>query len=233
MDQRAIMTYLEGDILQNAPLLAALQRGTGTLIAGGGEGTLLREASGVHMLSAVSRRAAAELLEALPACTSLMVCQSELADLPAERYALAIGADCRQAVYTGGPLPLDDTLTFRAPDERELDLIDETYDLDDRAGLAALRDRGMLFAGFAGADFVGYVGRHREGSVGLLNVFPPYRRRGYGQRLETFILNRVVAAGELPYCQVFTGNKASLALQAKLGWVLAEKPICWLFPPEE
>ena len=81
---------------------------------------------------------------------------------------------------------------------RDRDLIDETYDLDDRAGLAALRDRGMLFAGFAGADFVGYVGRHREGSVGLLNVFPPYRRRGYGQRLETFILNQVVAAGELP-----------------------------------
>ena len=77
------------------------------------------------------------------------------------------------------------------------------------------------------------MGRHREGSVGLLNVFPQYRRRGYGQRLETFILNRVVAAGERPYCQIFEGNEASLALQAKLGWLLAEKPICWLFPPEE
>ena len=87
-------------------------------------------------------------------------------------------------------------------------------------------------AGFAGEEFVGYVGRHREGSVGLLNVFPQYRRRGYGQELETFILNQVVAAGERPYCQIFEGNAASLALQAKLGWLLAEKPICWLFPPE-
>ena len=60
---------------------------------------------------------------------------------------------------------------------------------------------------------------------------PQYRRRGYGQELETFILNRVLAAGELPYCQIFQGNEASLALQAKLGWKLADKYTCWLFPP--
>lgn len=169
---------------------------------------------------------------ALPACTTLVACQADLADIPARKYGLVSGGNCYQAVYTGGPLPLDDVLTFHAPNEEELDIIDATYDLDDRAGLAKLRDRGMLFAGFAGEEFVGYVGRHREGSVGLLNVFPQYRRKGYGQRLETFILNRVVAAGERPYCQIFEGNEASLALQAKLGWQLAEKPICWLFLPE-
>lgn len=232
MEREKIMTYLEGDILQNAPLLAALTRGTGELVAGGGESALLYEASGVYMLSAASREAAEKVLEALPACTALVACQADLADIPAAKYGLEVGESCHQAVYTGGPLPLDDVLAFRAPNETELDLIDATYDLDDRAGLAKLRDQGMLFAGFAGEDFVGYVGRHREGSVGLLNVFPQYRRRGYGQRLETFILNRVVAAGERPYCQIFQGNHASLALQAKLGWVLAAKPICWLFPPE-
>lgn len=232
MDRAKIMTYLEGDILQNAPLLAAIRRGTGEILSGGDHGALLREASGVYMLSAASREAAAEALAALPACSCLVACQAELADIPATKYGLEIGGNCHQAVYTGGPLPLDDVLTFRAPNEEELDIIDATYDLDDRAGLAKLRDRGMLFAGFAGEEFVGYVGRHREGSVGLLNVFPQYRRRGYGQELETFILNQVVAAGERPYCQIFEGNAASLALQAKLGWLLAEKPICWLFPPE-
>ena len=232
MDHAKIITYLEGDILQNAPLLAALRRGTGEILAGGENSALLREASGVYMLSAASREAAAEALEVLPTCTTLVACQADLADIPAAKYGLEIGENCHQAVYTGGPLPLDDLLTFRSPGEAELDVIDATYDLDDRAGLAGLRDRGMLFAGFAGEDFVGYVGRHREGSVGLLHVFPQYRRRGYGQRLETFILNRVVAAGERPYCQIFQGNHASLALQAKLGWALAAKPICWLFPPE-
>lgn len=233
MDHSKIITYLEGDILQNAPLLAALRRGTGEILAGGEDSALLREASGVYMLSATSREAAEEVLAALPACTTLVACQADLADIPARKYGLVSGGNCYQAVYTGSPLPLDDVLTFRAPNEEELDVIDATYDLDDRAGLAKLRDRGMLFAGFAGEEFVGYVGRHREGSVGLLNVFPQYRRKGYGQRLETFILNRVVAAGERPYCQIFEGNEASLALQAKLGWQLAEKPICWLFLPEE
>ena len=232
MEREKIMTYLEGDILQNAPLLAALKRGTGELVSGGAESALLYEASGVYMLSASGREAAEAALAALPACPCLVACQAELADVPAAKYGLEIGKNCHQAVYTGGPLPLSGALAIRAPGEAELDVIAATYDLDDRAGLARLRDRGMLFAGFAGADFVGYVGRHREGSVGLLHVFPQYRRRGYGQELETFILNQVVAAGERPYCQIFEGNHASLALQAKLGWVLAEKPICWLFPPE-
>lgn len=142
-----------------------------------------------------------------PLAPPLVACQADLADIPARKYGLVSGGNCYQAVYTGGPLPLDDVLTFHAPNEEELDIIDATYDLDDRAGLAKLRDRGMLFAGFAGEEFVGYVGRHREGSVGLLNVFPQYRRKGYGQRLETFILNRVVAAGERPYCQIFEGNE--------------------------
>ena len=233
MNRSKIMAYLEVDILQNAPLLGALQRGAGELVAGGESGALLRETSGSYMFTAASRQAAAELVEALPACTSMMVCQADLADIPAKQYGLEIGKSCHQAVYTGGPLPQRDVLTFRAPGEAELDIIEATYALEDRQVLTRLRDDGMLFAGFDQGEFVGYVGRHQEGSIGLLNVFPQYRRRGYGQELETFILNRVLAAGELPYCQIFQGNEASLALQAKLGWKLADKYTCWLFPPEE
>ena len=96
----------------------------------GGSGALLREASGSYMLSAASRQAAAELVEALPACTSMMVCQADLADIPAKRYGLEIGKSCHQAVYTGGPLPQRDVLTFRAPGEAELDIIEATYALE-------------------------------------------------------------------------------------------------------
>ena len=58
MDHAKIITYLDGDLLQNAPLLAALRRGPGEILAGGEESALLREASGVYMLSATSREAA-------------------------------------------------------------------------------------------------------------------------------------------------------------------------------
>ena len=42
MDRSKIMACLEGDILQNAPLLGALQRGAGELVAGGESGALLQ-----------------------------------------------------------------------------------------------------------------------------------------------------------------------------------------------
>ena len=96
MEREKIMTYLEGDILQNAPLLAALTRGTGELVAGGGESALLYEASGVYMLSAAGREAAEKVLEALPACTALVACQADLADIPAAKYGLEVGESCQR-----------------------------------------------------------------------------------------------------------------------------------------
>lgn len=152
MDHSKIITYLEGDILQNAPLLAALRRGTGEILAGGEESALLREASGVYMLSATSREAAEEVLEALPACTTLVACQADLADIPARKYGLVSGGNCYQAVYTGSPLPLDDVLTFRAPNEEELDVIDATYDLDDR--------RALQSSGIGGCSLPALPGRN-------------------------------------------------------------------------
>ena len=60
-DKAKLSSLVEGDILQNAPLLEALRRGTGEILAGGEESALLREASGVYMLSATSREAAEEI----------------------------------------------------------------------------------------------------------------------------------------------------------------------------
>lgn len=228
---QAAMDYLTADPLQNAPLLSALRRGTGVVLSASAGGVLLWDRRGeIHMLSAAHRAAAKALLGELETCRVMMLCQHQLADIPAKKYRLQIGSPCRQVVYTGSPLPLDRQLDIRIATERELDRISATYDLADRAELEDLAQRGDLFCGFAGDRFVGYVGRHQEGSVGLLQVFPEYRRQGYGQQLEGFMVNRVLAQGEVPYGQVFVDNQRSLRLQEKLGWQFAEQWICWLFP---
>jgi tRNA (guanine37-N1)-methyltransferase len=78
---------------------------------------------------------------------------------------------------------------------------------------------------------VGFIGKHAEGSMGLLEVLPENRRQGLARTLESFLIDRELREGNLPYCQVFRDNAASLALQKKLGLQLAEGLVIWLRMP--
>lgn len=76
--------------------------------------------------------------------------------------------------------------------------------------------------------FVGYIGQHPEGSMGLLYIFPEYRRHGYAEELERFQINEIVSQGRTPYAHIIEDNEKSLALQKKLGAIFADDKIVWL-----
>lgn len=82
---------------------------------------------------------------------------------------------------------------------------------------------------FEGNAIAGFIGMHPEGSMGLLEVLPEYRRRGYGYLLEAYLIRLHLQRGWTPYCHVVKGNEASLRLQKKLGFEFAEKPAIWVF----
>ena len=66
------------------------------------------------------------------------------------------------------------------------------------------------------------------GIVETVVLLPEYRRQGVARTLESFLIDRELEQGNLPYCQVFRDNAASLALQRKLGLQLAEGLVIWL-----
>lgn len=95
-----------------------------------------------------------------------------------------------------------------------------------------LRDRlesGVMLGAFDGDTLVGFIGVHSEGSMGLLQVYPSYRRRGIGALLESHMINRLLAQGHTPYGSVLTDNTASLALQRSLGMALSVPTFRWLY----
>ena len=51
----------------------------------------------------------------------------------------------------------------------------------------------------------------------MLEVFPPYRRRGWARALEGAKINQHLSLGYVPWGQVWPDNVASLALQRSLG----------------
>ncbi|MCX4313532.1 MAG: GNAT family N-acetyltransferase [Clostridia bacterium] len=79
-----------------------------------------------------------------------------------------------------------------------------------------MRSKGV-FGAIKDGRLVGFIGRHGDGSMGMLEVFDGARRMGLGGALERFMINYVMTFGRIPYCDVFEDNPASLALQEKLG----------------
>lgn len=72
-----------------------------------------------------------------------------------------------------------------------------------------------------------FIGRHAEGSIGLLEVLPQYRRRGLATLLQSYMIGLELSRGRVPYGQVFDGNDASLALQQSLGMSRSMGPLYW------
>ena len=87
---------------------------------------------------------------------------------------------------------------------------------------------GVIFGAFVDGRLAGFVGEHHEGSMGMLEVFPPYRGHGLGLALESFQINRYLSEGRVPFDQVIVGNEKSMSLQKKVGMELSKDTMSWL-----
>ena len=85
-----------------------------------------------------------------------------------------------------------------------------------------------LYGAFLDEKLVGYIGRHPEGSIGLLQVAPEYRRRNIAKALETYMINLSLEVGHIPFTVVVVGNEKSVALQEVLGLCFAKNLIYWM-----
>jgi len=85
-----------------------------------------------------------------------------------------------------------------------------------------------LYGAFLDGKLTGYIGRHPEGSLGILQVAPEYRRRKIAKALETYMINLSLEIGHVPFTEVVVGNEKSVALQESLGLCFAKNLIYWM-----
>ena len=74
----------------------------------------------------------------------------------------------------------------------------------------------------------GFIGEHSEGTMGMLEIFPEYRRQGLALKLEAFKIAELLSQGRIPCDMVVEGNEASEALQAKLGCTKGLEDCSWM-----
>lgn len=131
----------------------------------------------------------------------------------------------------GEPVPVAGSLAVRPLSRAHADMVLERYHLIEKADVYDHLDRGWILGGFdAAGELVGFIGEHDEASMGMLEVFPEHRRRGYASELEGALINRLRAQGRKVYCHVALDNAASQGLQRKFG--LRQVPVtqCWINP---
>ena len=97
------------------------------------------------------------------------------------------------------------------------------------AELAEAVGRRSILMGYHGGRLAGFIGEHLEGSMGMLYVFPEFRRRGFGAELQRALIADTMDRGFIPFGQVEKDNLPSLALQKKLGMTISNGLIVWMW----
>lgn len=224
--------YLASEPVGNADLLEMLRRGTADVLYCTRHALAMHErASGAAVLCAETEREARAALAHLPR-TGLYVAHGALcARLLREETGCTGGQKCRQARYLRPvpPAPVPG-VELRILDESHTDLVFEHYHMAPGRDYVAERlAAGAMTGAFLDGVLAGFIGIHEEGSIGMLEVLPAYRRRGLGYALEAGAIRRALKEGAIPYCQVIEGNTASMELQKKLGLEFSDGFVYWLF----
>jgi len=218
--ERAI-EILEKAPLCALPLLEPARRGIGEVEFAQPGAVFLRIGTSDQVIWASDRKLGRRVVSAF-ARPEWIVALGDGVDKDARRLlGLKHSCPCHLAVYEKTvPVEMDEGRELRVLGPSFLRAFLEHYShpewLEDGEVETALAE-GKVIGGFEDGRLCGFVAEHTEGSIGMLEVFPPYRRRGWARALEGAKINQHLSLGYVPWGQVWPDNVASLALQRSLG----------------
>jgi tRNA (guanine37-N1)-methyltransferase len=128
---------------------------------------------------------------------------------------------CRQYVYLKDtPLPVrTDGFEIRRIPGSYARRVNRLYTRMEDPGYIASRMQAGMYGAFIADRLCGTIGTHAEGSIGLLEVDPAFRKMAIGRAHRSLLINKMLAEGRIPYGQVVVGNDASDSSSKKcLAW---------------
>ena len=131
-----------------------------------------------------------------------------------------------QAYYDGEKIEKNKNLIYLK--EEDLDYVKNTYNNGEyKSEVEESFKTKNLLGYYENGKLIGFIGRHIDGSIGMLYVKEEFRRKGYG----SIILKSVYSFWEnqVPFSHVIIGNIASENLHKKIGCKFGKKKIYWLW----
>ena len=236
--QQAAIRFLEREYIWHVDMLEALRRGRGQVVYFEGSTVLVRrsEMPDFYLLTAESPEAGLAAFVGRPDPRCVVARGPGVPETLGARFGLQLSGYCCNVAYLKGEKLAWDCpgLLIRPFRVEELPQFLAHYDIEDEAEARAHIEKGELFAAEYEGKLAGFMGLHADGSMGLLEVFPEYRKLGIGRAIEKFFINFCLDRGWTPSGQVFCDNEKSFSLQEHLGMsVDRTKPLCWCVPREE
>lgn len=235
LTEKAI-SRLEREPLHFMDILEPLRRGTAQVLYAGEDGIQI-QLNATVMQSSVSPEAAERLLDRLLKIPELFVAHEQYEKEAFERrcggqdaFEAGMCNPCLAAAYMETePLLVSEKFHICGLTQEYADAVVKQYHLfDDSAYIEERIAAGVFYGAFLGGEMAGFIGEHIEGTMGMLEVYPKFRRMGVASALEADAVNRNLAAGRVPFCDVIIGNDPSFTLQRSLGLSLSTRPHYWL-----
>lgn len=209
-----------------------LKRGTGEIIENHANALLVRDnVSGAYFLACEDETLGISLLDRYidQNCNLLMVSNECLGRFAFEKYRFSDKLECFQVAYYGKIPVVSSDISVRVAGTQDLSLLIQAYGLVSPEEMRKIVERGNLLLGYYQNQLIGFIGEHLEGSMGLLHIFPEFRRKGFATALEKIYIATTIERGFIPFGQVEKDNYKSLNLQKKIGMTQSENLIWWMW----
>lgn len=237
MTEHDILAYLDRNRVLQIDMIEAIRRGKAELLYAAPDAVLLKTRGWLMLLACDTVEAGVRALGSRDKDCRGIVAHSEaardavLSVIPSFTHV----SPCWQAYYAGkDPLPVPDVCEVRPFRKEDIPFLMEHYHtVASEAYFEERIDENELFAGYRDGKLCAFIGFHDDGSGGMLEVLPKYRRLGIGSALEIFLNNEALRRGWTPYGQIFVGNEASRALQKSLGMTVSDGAIYWMHEERE
>lgn len=217
--------------LNSVDLTELLKHENGYVLYEGREGSIVREGKSGTVISDIpdADRLCTLLKQLDPPDFDLVEVKSEeTAEMIRRTFGFNGCNPCTQWVYAAEKPPKALDCDIRLLTQEYAETVGEHYHENYEYAQERI-DAERVWGVFDDKRLAGFIGMHPEGAVGMLEIFPEYRRKGYAFALEAYLFSLHLQRGWVPYCHVIDGNNASVQLQKKLGMQCADRPAIWLW----
>lgn len=231
MDKKTAYKYLNKDRMLNIDMIDSLQSNEAEVIYAADNGVMIYNISGgSYLISADSD--IEKILVCAPKDADIFLAHQDFyVPYIKHQFGLDNQMRCFTAVYTKAAAPqIDIDYDIKQLTLDYVDIVLDTYShINNRDYICKRIKGGYMYGAFSGDEFMGFIGIHDEGAMGMLEVFPQHRRKGIGYALEAYLIDVLLKQGRIPYAHVIEDNLVSLSLQKKLGMDIINKKVNWIF----
>lgn len=193
---------------------------------------LLMLFKGIHVLFGTSKDGLKKALSLVERADCFVCSSEEESCAVLKRFKnITRQKPCYQILYKkpfGVEIPRETVVKVLEPTDENIDLVTKTYTLGfAREDIKRLMTDFTFYATYTNGEISGYIGRHDEGSVGLLEIMPKFRRMGLGAFLVDYSVKKVNEQGDVAYCNIEVSNEKSLKMHLKMNFIPSDKFVYW------